>query len=423
MLKHLGEIFIGIGTAIVSIFFPVTSEKFLPADIKPETVEYRVPTPTAISADDGSSTKPTSFVDLEKLSTTKVVVMATTTSRSRTETSKIASSTVKVIKVAKLGLPQESGTSTSVSTPVTYVPNGKFPLDPEWKDAIVNVFCADRNGEIDSVSSGSGVFIDKRGVILTNAHVAQNFIFSDWPNPSLLNCSIRVGSPAYPLYRATLLYLPEAWMKDYFDQLYAVDDTNYVYGLKDYGLLLVTSRTDPTKDLPKEFPYIPVSIDSVPAKGSFNYMLGYAASFLGGVTILQGLSLVSSPVIVHHVNSLENSGDSDTIAFAGSVAGQHGSSGGAVIDKDGKVTGMPTFFDDGQGETTDDNILNAITLSYVSRDLKKDTGFSLEEFLVRDDLASISRNFVEVKVASYQRTYADLVKKKQGIRIPGVVYP
>ncbi|HEV8677502.1 MAG TPA: hypothetical protein VN701_01580, partial [Candidatus Paceibacterota bacterium] len=47
--------------------------------------------------------------------------------------------------------------------------------------SIVNILClATGNGQENSIS-GSGVIIDARGVILTNAHVGQYFLLKDYP--------------------------------------------------------------------------------------------------------------------------------------------------------------------------------------------------------------------------------------------------
>ena len=43
------------------------------------------------------------------------------------------------------------------------------------RDAIVNIFCTTKSGGSFKPITGSGVVIDKRGIILTNAHVAQYF--------------------------------------------------------------------------------------------------------------------------------------------------------------------------------------------------------------------------------------------------------
>ena len=45
-------------------------------------------------------------------------------------------------------------------------------------DATVNLYCRLKAGKKIWSASGSGVFVDARGVILTNAHVAQQIYFS-----------------------------------------------------------------------------------------------------------------------------------------------------------------------------------------------------------------------------------------------------
>src|SRR3989338_5130017 len=43
-------------------------------------------------------------------------------------------------------------------------------------EATVNLYCRIRAGRKQYISTGSGVFISERGIILTNAHVAQFFL-------------------------------------------------------------------------------------------------------------------------------------------------------------------------------------------------------------------------------------------------------
>jgi hypothetical protein len=47
------------------------------------------------------------------------------------------------------------------------------------RGAIVNIICIQGGGL--RGSSGSGVIVDPRGIILTVAHVGQNFLLRDYP--------------------------------------------------------------------------------------------------------------------------------------------------------------------------------------------------------------------------------------------------
>ncbi|OGG43400.1 hypothetical protein A2841_03895 [Candidatus Kaiserbacteria bacterium RIFCSPHIGHO2_01_FULL_48_10] len=318
----------------------------------------------------------------------------------------------------KENVPQDalSTPPRSISADTVPVP-ADFTFKPEWRDTVVNLICANNYGE--SMTSGSGVMVDPRGVILTNAHVATSFLFGDWPSPSLFNCSVRVGSPAYPAYRAVLLYIPDEYVRDTVAQLYKPDDSAYIYGENDYALLLISGRTNPSASLPASFASLPLSTGSISPSGAFQYMLGYPAGFLGGQTVLRDLYMISSPVAVQETRMIGGGAGVDTMVFNGSIAGQHGSSGGAVIGHEGTLTGIPTFMDGEAGPTTDDNVLNAISINYINRDLKQDTGFTLNEFLARSDLKAIADEFIKQHGDEYRHLYTDSWKKHQQILIPG----
>ncbi len=289
------------------------------------------------------------------------------------------------------------------------VPIGQFALKQEWKNAIVNLFCTDSGGNI---ASGSGVIVDPRGVILTNAHVGESFLFADWPKGNALyDCAVRIGSPAQPRYRAKLVYIPEKFVKDSVASAFKPDDTGYEYGIGDYAILVVMARTNGAA-LPLAFPSLEASSVSL-AAGSYTYILGYPASYLGGDAVQRDLYMLSSGATVHSTGSLGSvSSFVDEVSFLGTVAGQHGTSGGAVVAQGGILAAVPTFYSEVSGATTNDNILSAITIGYIDRDIKKDTGFSLEQFIGRESLSAIADTFLSGDAMKYRCMYVNVWEKK-----------
>ncbi len=330
---------------------------------------------------------------------------------------------VAIIKEVKPATSEVVATSSKITQIISVptakpVPTASFNFDKTWRDAIVNPLCSGFG-----YSSGSGVIIDKRGVVLTNAHVAQSFLFHNWPDPALYDCSIRIGSPAQARYRAKILYIPDRYIEEDINGWYSTSDANYIYGRKDYALLYITERTDPTAKLPAEFTYLPPYIESAAPKASFGYLIGYPASYLSEESLLRYLYMLSSPVFINEVKSLVGGTTGDVISFKGSIAGQHGSSGGAFINQKGEVAALITFFDQGgQGTSTSDNILNATTLDYIDRDIKADTGLSLKEFLEQGDFARKADELLANKLVDYRRRYAEVWRKNQDIILPGVIY-
>ncbi len=295
-----------------------------------------------------------------------------------------------------------------------------FSIDSLQRDAVVNIYCSD--GDNVPISSGSGVIVDPRGIILTNAHVATDFLFTEWPNPSLRNCVVRTGSPAYPMYRASLLFIPDAFVRTNVSTLFVPDDVGYVYGKDDYALLVITGRTNPAAQLPDPFPYMRLSVAPQLPKNSPAYIIGYPAGLLGGITTLRDLYMITSPAIVRSVKSFLNNGQADVLSFNGTIAGQHGASGGAIIESDLRMAGMPTFFDSNQGTTTADATLNAITVRYIDGAIKDETGLSLGEYIARPDPISLSKQFMSQYGSVYQTLYAHAWKDHLGIILPGVTY-
>ena len=126
---------------------------------------------------------------------------------------------------AKKAPPQiAAAASTTADTSVATRIEHPYPTPSESSDAVnsaaraalVNILCTSR-GSVRPIS-GSGVIIDSRGVILTNAHVAQYVLLAE--NPAInLSCVIRTGSPAAasktPLQVGDVIECVSVKFKDY----------------------------------------------------------------------------------------------------------------------------------------------------------------------------------------------------------------
>ena len=325
-----------------------------------------------------------------------------------TETPKVAEKP----KAPEPPKPPQTAEIAKAPEPKAPTPDAPFKFDPAWRDAVVNVYCYWPYGDT-GFSSGSGVIIDPRGVILTNAHVAAEFLYYDTPQKSLVDCVVRINSPSEPRYRAKLLHLPEQWITDDLATIGKyVPYEDLTPGRADYALLYITKTTDPNGTLPATFPYLPPDTGPLPLPGSHTYMVGYPGSFVGSDIVLKGLTQFASPAIVDSLRSIKGSATLDVVAFKGVTSGQYGASGGAVITAGGKLVGMPSFFDEeGQGASTADATTNVLTVDYVSRDLKADTGFSLSEFIAHDTLENIAAKFLKEKAPVFHKQYVDAYAK------------
>lgn len=253
-------------------------------------------------------------------------------------------------------------------------------VNSETRAALVNILCTTRGGGLVRPISGSGVLIDNRGIILTNAHIGQFFLLRDYPTADNIDCVVRVGSPAESRYRATLLYLPPQWIADNKEQLTASQATGT--GERDYAFLLITSTTNPSGTLPTSFPHVTLTTNE-PGLGSAMLLASYPAGFLSGEIIAKSLYASSALASVIKLFSFDGSANIDLISIGGTVVSQAGSSGGAVVHREnGALSGIIATAS--VAERTDERDLRAVTLAHIHRDLLAAGKGGLAGLLLRD---------------------------------------
>ncbi|MBU6310886.1 trypsin-like peptidase domain-containing protein [Patescibacteria group bacterium] len=281
-------------------------------------------------------------------------------------------------KVEELGITLDDAIS-SINSLAQGQSSAAQSVNDRVRGALVNVLCSTANGT--KSVTGSGVIIDPRGVILTNAHVAQFYLLRDYPTPNSVSCVIRTGSPAYPRYRAELMYLPPAWIHDNAQKI--DDERPTGTGERDYALLRITGGVSASVELPAQFPFLLIARFE-PRIGEDVLQAGYAAGFLGGITLLSDLYAASAWTKVRDVYTF-NANTIDLVSLGGSIVAQGGSSGGPVTNKDGILMGV-IVTNVGTGDTESRN-LNAITTAYIIRDFESGRGKSLEAVLSTENLA------------------------------------
>lgn len=301
--------------------------------------------------------------------TTTSTTTATTTAVKPVKKSVATSTPAKVVAAA-------AQTPTTPLTPL---------LDPELvntntRQSIVNILCVVQGGGSVRSISGSGVIIDSRGIVLTNAHVGQYFLLTDYPTKGATDCVIRTGSPATPLYRATLLYLPSAWIDENASQI--VSEQSIGTGEHDYAFLKITETTNPSGTLPSSFKNIAMSVVP-PNTGDQTLVAGYPAGFLDGITIEKSLFATSAFTTIGQLYTFNEARNVDVVSVGGTVVAQGGSSGGAVVRTyDGQLVGLIATAT--AGETTSSRDLRAITIGYINRALATDGKGGLVELLSGD---------------------------------------
>lgn len=278
---------------------------------------------------------------------------------------------------------------TPLPVPITQPPLNIPPIlsfdtiNENVRKALVNIFCTVGGYHKYLLPiSGSGIIIDKRGVILTNAHIAQYLLLKDFPSPGFINCIVRTGSPAVATYGVTLMYLVPDWISANADALTVEKPTGT--GEHDFALLFI-DRSLTQNPLPSEFPSVELdTTEGALVRGNEVFVGGYAAGFLGGSTVQKELYAVSSISTISELYTFHES-TLDVISLGGNILAQQGSSGGAVVSKNGKLIGMIST--SSEGETTSERDLRAITLAHIERSLALHGQTSLE-ILLSGDLAA-----------------------------------
>lgn len=295
---------------------------------------------------------------------------------------KVATTTVKKITQAPAQEPvaqkEPDNQARRIQNPYSYAPVSFESIDAITRPALVNILCRPRGvGPIASPISGSGVIIDPRGVILTNAHVAQYVLLAQSGRVNL-SCAIRTGAPAIPRWTAEILYLPPVWVEAHAREVEAPHPIGT--GEHDYALLRITDTLD-AAPLPNPFPYLPFDVrEAIGFKGDQVLVVSYPAEFLAGAAQFY-LYPASSVTTVGQLMTFITK-TVDVISLGGIVGAQGGSSGGAVVNAWGQLIALISTTS--AGDTTATRDLRAITLSYIDRDLAAQTQFDIATTLGGD---------------------------------------
>jgi hypothetical protein len=253
-------------------------------------------------------------------------------------------------------------------------------IDPETApatalEALVNIYCTYKTDEYIKTTTGTGFFIDTDGVILTNAHVAQFLLLEGIAGEA--QCIIRAGNPAVPSYEAELLYIPPAWIREHAK---LINDLNPKgTGERDYALLYVHAALD-RKPMPASFAALPFDVE-LPNTSILNSEV-FATGYPAPQVVEEGAEITLIPKqATTTIGDLMTFGSTyiDLFTIRGSGVGEHGSSGGPVVNKDGKAIGIIST--KGDDTAFGDGSLRAITLSYIDRTIREETTASLRQNL------------------------------------------
>ena len=335
-----------------------------------------------------------------------------------------ASSTPVVVAAASSSLPLPKATAVVVAKPIAKadpatpaIPTPATPVAPvalipteqlnsQTRPSVVNILCTTRAGGSFAPISGSGIVIDSRGVILTNAHVAQYFLLRDYGSPGNIQCVVRTGSPAAPMYTAELLYLPPSWVNANAAQI--ISQQAIGTGENDFAFLRITGTVSSSVIQPASYPALAMS-SAEPSVGTQVLLAAYPAGLLGGNTIQTNLYASSAVSSVQDLYTFNDPKKVDLVALGGTVVAQSGSSGGAVVSAEsGKLIGL--IATESQGTTTSSRILNAITIAYINRSLMS-LGLGGITGLLSANLQQQSLDFASETAPGEIKTLSDVLNK------------
>jgi len=253
---------------------------------------------------------------------------------------------------------------------------------PSLRSALVNIVCLpNKSGTGLRGISGTGVIIDPRGIILTVAHVAQYELLAE-ARPDLISCVVRTGSPASSAYSVAPVYVSGRWIDQYAKIISSAEPRGS--GENDFALLAITSSATKTP-LPTTFPFVPLS-PNTPAKDDPIVIGSYGAEFLTSASIRSGIF----PTLVFGTVRDRFTFDTDTIdviSLGGGAAAQEGSSGGGAINSSGQLIGLITTRSTANDLANRD--LRAITLTYLQRAFRTESGDSLSDYLEQNPSALV----------------------------------
>ena len=233
------------------------------------------------------------------------------------------------------------------------------------RGSLVNILCITQASGYLHPISGSGVVVDSRGIILTNAHVGQYFLLKDYGVKNNVQCVVRIGSPAQTRYTAELLYLPPAWVSTNAPKILLNEPTGT--GENDYAFLRITGTTNPSGILPPSFAALAMDASSQDT-GTRTLLASYPAGLIDGLTIETNLYQSSAFTLIGALYSFDGGNQVDVFSIGGTIISQAGSSGGAVVDaSSGKLLGIITTAS--ASTTTAGRDLNAISIGHINRSL------------------------------------------------------
>jgi len=250
------------------------------------------------------------------------------------------------------------------------------------EDVIVNIVCSQDNLSFINVSTGSGVIIDPKGIILTNAHVGQFVLIEDQQKNSSMRCAAyKENIPTFG-YELDVLYISPDWIEENYNLINSKNPKGT--GEFDYALLYITGSTNPAIRKPRNIPYADIYLNEFIYKEDQEVVVaGYPGIPQNIIDVARAGTLKIDNVLIKDVFTF-NTRTIDIISTTKTEVGARGASGGGVF-VNGNLIGVISTTN---GEQNNANI-NAITTTYINRNIKENTGETIKELLAKDHIETI----------------------------------
>ncbi len=281
----------------------------------------------------------------------------------------------------------------------SFLPFVAYAAPAPLTDATVNLYCQFKTGNKTLSSSGSGVFVSERGIILTNAHVAKHFLLQGTEGKTTGTCSVRTGSPAKAAYTAAVLYISPQWLAS------SATKTSGT-GEHDFALLYITGATKGS--IPSSFPKLPLKLFSDARENETVRIAGYPTEKLNFKQVQNKLHYTIATSSITSLRTFTTSPYVDVVNIAPSAAGSAGISGGPVINEASEVIGIATALSSSKKDRT----LRAITIPYIDRVVQSETGLPLNLILWGNLPARASTTAASIPTDTIKTLRTSLFKKK-----------